>query len=485
MRSTKKKPGLCPRPFIFRWWGALIVLWIFAGGSMSAQVRAAEVDGPLRVLANDILEYGKEHNWENIGVLNFRVKVGKNDESWFIGRLSSTMAIRMENVLILESADNSTIGITRGAGQTAVDKFKNLEIDYTKPEGRKKLFEIPYPLAWQVEGDGGIKRKEGKVSAFITGLVEVSQDFRTMVVNLEVIESKKNGDTEIRSLPIPMDDAPHVLMKYKADPNVAKFTVNIDPAILDEMEVPFGVKARKTDLTPDLQVPPPPPIIKPNNTANNPPSLPVDTFLEFQIKYVSPNGFVRDTKKTSANNSGTNLVKIQSPNEKEKVIFHLKNIHPKGEKIAVVILVNGINTIGEEKNRHPREYSRWILSPNIKYVVNGFYKEEQKKDKLKEFQVTNEKQARKFLQDQTKNIGKISVYVFQAGKPEDKVYAIPSTQTMAAKLTDLKTILMTAPPKAKGVIVPGNVKWSKLQRGSITNPHLVAYETIVYFSKGN
>ncbi len=430
-----------------------------------SSVRAAEIDTPLKPLAADILLYAqhKDRGWKNIGVLNFRVKVGGGKESWNVGRLNTIMAVRLENALILQNSSDSPIGITRNAGEAAIKQFG--KIDYMTPQGRKKLLKGRYPLAW---GNAKVK-----VDAFLTGVVEVSNDYKTVVVKLEVFDQ---NNMKLRPLPVPLTGPPPVVGKYICSKEFACFKISSDRGILADLEVPFSLASRKTKLSLDTDLFTFPQKKKPGT--KTPAHVRLSKLLDFRIHYSQPG---RETFRPVAvqqmkTAQGTMQYRAPTPTPKQKVRFTLE---AKEKSLGVVVLVNGLNTIGKEKLRAPQNYSRWILKPNVKYTLQGFYTTKG----VRFFEVRKQEEAPDQLMDQT-NLGKITIYVFRSGEKADENKTDMLWRPKKSSLRKLKSTLAAPAFNTRGVIVDTETEQPRdIKLEDFPNPQWFASKTITYFER--
>jgi len=67
---------------------------------------------------------------------------------------------------------------------------------------------------------------------------------------------------------------------------------------------------------------------------------------------------------------------LREPLENQIVRFHIERTDKAQGRLAILLLVNGVNSVFEEKERAPAEYTKWILSdkPGEKMVdVRGFF----------------------------------------------------------------------------------------------------------------
>src|SRR5262245_22479511 len=89
------------------------------------------------------------------------------------GPLNLTIADRLEIALVLANEFDKPLGIVHSAS-TVASRLKGAS--HLNPEGRRKLSEARYPLAW---GD-----EQVSPDAFLTGVVTVSSDLRKLTVDV-------------------------------------------------------------------------------------------------------------------------------------------------------------------------------------------------------------------------------------------------------------------------------------------------------------
>jgi hypothetical protein len=436
-------------PILQRPWMIPAVLTLTLAALLPQPASANSIDLKLKELAPAILEYCDAQGLRNVGILKFRVQVGDQKSSFQVGTMNSIMAIRLENALIFfndyvfEEPDQLR-GITRNASQHAVEQFGN--IDYLEPASRQKLLTGTYPLAWGKE--------KVKVDTFLTGTVSISADYTKTTVNLEIFDQ---ANAELRPLE---------LMKNKP----VSFTVHTDRVTLSDLNTSFFLANREPpsfqgDLDPEE-------FLKTLNL-NKQDELPYEEFLELKVYY-------NDQEVTIG--SKIEGFQVATPKDGQKIHLTLK---AKKEPIAVVLLVNGINTFNKETLREPEQYSRWVLQEVGKtYKIEGFYPSAKA---LEPFRVLAADQANNYsLADNTK-LGKIEVIVFRQSDKVVKQTKLDTTfrtetGTANSYMEAKRGLFQASPPVKQGIILPGKMETSDVQLTTFDNPVHSGYTAITYFT---
>ena len=114
---------------------------------------------------------------------------------------------------------------------------------------------------------------------------------------------------------------------------------------------------------------------------------------------------------------------VAEPKEGQKVTLKLEN---KGsEQMAVVLKVNGMNTIFQE-TQDPLNCTKWVLEPGKTYNIRGFYTGETG-DNLLPFKVLSDEESKAKAEEMKDNtaFGCVEIFVFRSGTgtgttPEDE-----------------------------------------------------------------
>jgi hypothetical protein len=427
---------------------------------LARPARADLIDEKMLQSAAEIMEHLQKQGHKNVAVLNFRVQLTGAKAPFAVGRLNSVMATRLENALILANEVERPVGITRGAGERAASRDK--KATYLTAEGRKKLFGQNYPLAWG--------EKEVTADALLTGEVRLSADLTRAAVTVEEwLPGKEKAAT------------------------LARFEVPTNRLLLADLNRPFFVSKRGLTKGVKVEEPDPDAVASAQNggkvvfaTAKDttpPADEDFDALLDFRATYG------KDEVKPGADQ------RMPAPREGQEVCITLE---AKKERLGVVLLVNGVNTLGEEgAEREPDQYSMWVLDPGKRYTIRGYYTMEGPKDAggkrktaLRPFRVLSDSESVVAeLADPSKR-GKVELILFR--EPDGELPAAgvrpASMRTVtgrAANLQDLKDRLLKAGTTraARGLLAPPAAQADS----TVTIPTvpfngvLAAYRCITYF----
>lgn len=342
-----------------------IAALLTSGLLLTAQsVRADAIDDALGQVngAKKILKHLQKQGYRNVGVLRFQVQRADGKPNFHAGHLNDVMATRLENALIIVQPldEAKLIGITRGATTVAAERIKGS--NYTTKEGRASLFAEKYPLAWG--------KKSVKVDAFVTGIVQVSPDYKTTRIVIQAFDSKNPSEVK----------------------EITTLEPNTDRAALRDMGESFVISKRSMFLfaskgvIPDSEV---------DNTVPDLVAKPGDNIEKIK-EYLDIEIVMGDGLEGAKilNPVPMNIVADGAGHAKIDGLIPGKNLVIKMKaktQLGVLLRVNGVNTINEERyeKNSPYEYSWWILEANKEYLVRGFAKRtEDGKATLKQFKVT-------------------------------------------------------------------------------------------------
>lgn len=427
-------PGTA-RPFV----AAVLVV-----AATAAAGRADELDEVLVKNARTVTDRLAASGYANVGVLKFEAQVGDNPVTMNLGRLNASMATRLENALIAAADPSAPIGVTRGASQVAA--LKNPTATYRTEAGRAALFAHSYPLAWG--------SKTVSVDAFLVGRVAFSADLAKATLSLQVFAAK--NPSVLTAIPL------------------VKPTVEVSRQMLADIDQPFGVRARG-GKTPELATQ----RGRDKNTDRRPGAAweTVDALVDLKVFY--------DDQPVVRGPNGH----LPPPAAGQKVHFTAK---VKGtDRLGLVLLVNGINTIDKEAGREPDRFTRWVLEPGPEkeYLVRGFYKN----DECEEFVAARPAEAAKALADLAtpEKVGELEVLVYREVKPGQSL-------TMDRLRTTFREYDGTAPTlrdaqneitknnqqvATRSVIIPGKKTDQKLKASEFEGV-LVAHVVLRYTPAG-
>ena len=460
-------------------------------------VQAGPIDDALLRRAPQLIRELKSKGYKNVGILKFRVEKGGKPATFHAGPLNNNMTLRLEECLIRANDENNPIGITQNASGVAAEA--DGQLSYLTIAGRQKLLTLSYLLAWGTE--------KVQVDAFLTGLVQISADFKTTVVKIQIFD-KTNPD--LRDL---------VQFEVQTDRNVLtdageSFAIT-DPKIVTRGELSGLAKAFESDAPPvekpKEKQPEAPPVEKPpvappeekktpeKGIAAAPTEVKADpatfkkatltgaTKVQLEIHYGDR---VVEPKLDPAN---PGELMLPAPATDEKVHFILRNLTT--ERVGVVLRVNGVNTLYKEQDdRDVRQYAKWILEPNKSYTVAGFYPDA---NSVEKFQIRPPDDTKREEMGNVANQGLIQLDYFQEGTPEEaeppavkrsvslrKLSHPDLAKDKPATLADLKARMRkmaSAPIQTRNLIVAGQKQSTELKESSFDHPVHTGSLTIRYY----
>lgn len=399
------------------------VLALAAWPALASPARADVIDKLLFKEIPSVVEQLQNLKCKNVAVFNFQVQAAKADAGHALGRLRTTLATRLENALIMAYDSERPLGVTRGAGEIAAQRDKGAT--YRTAAGLEKLFAGTYPLAWGKE--------QVKADALLTGVASLSPDLAEVTVTL------------------------HLYTPGQAKPReVAKVTAPTNRLLLADLGQTFHVRKRELTSRLPLETVDKDAIAAVEFTSTTAKPGARDSFdelLTWDVFY--------DNKKAKR---GPGLV-LETPREKQAVHFKMKS----KERVGVVLLVNGVNTLNKEADeREPDLYSMWVLEPGEEYVIRGYHTEKGRES----FEVLSAS-ASVLSELGNPKRGKVELFVFReaakpatpAKEPQEKVPGAAvrplnlRATPRAATPEDLKDAVWQAATTtvSRGIVRPGGV----------------------------
>jgi len=311
-------------------WLALAVVSTLA---VTRESRADHIDEALIKKAPELVKALESRGYHTPGVLKFLVKVGKAAPNSNIGAMNLVMATRLENALIHGSDSANPLTVVRNVTQVAAAANPRLTIQ--TPEGREALFKLKYPVAW---GD-----EKATADAILTGVVALSEDMRKATVTVDCFD--KSG---------------------KAPEQVLAFDVPTDRSILADCGRPFivkspGVKKRTIEEMNDAAA-------ESAAAATDGKSISQQAAGEVPIKFEIR--YNNQPQLIGQDPGSLGEMRVNPPKEGDKVQFVITNVTK--SKIALVVKVNGENTLGQEMVEDAA-CQKWVLDAGKTYSLKGFY----------------------------------------------------------------------------------------------------------------
>jgi serine/threonine-protein kinase len=304
-------------------------------GAMPTPAQGGPVFRAMLEKAPEILQFLRDHRYRRVGILRFGVqKDGKIADNAVA--LGLNLPRRLETALLLKCAvpEDNDLVLLNTTGQ----------VDPLTREGRALLFKPAYmPL--------GGKNDPGRADAFLTGQAEFSKNLRTITISISALDSQSNIET------------------------VTTFSTNNDLNTLVEAGESFqlavpatGLKRGRTFLDDDLDTVADEAIKEKKETpAGSHPLEGLPVLLEVHYKNLRTQ---QDKVMEVAVKEGEAVLREPTPDE--GVTFVLKRNDPSTARYGLVLMVNGVNTLYEER-LPPKQCTKWIMEPSTKPIrIEGF-----------------------------------------------------------------------------------------------------------------
>jgi hypothetical protein len=352
----------------------LTLLALLVPGAGAAEQQPLERE--LVRVARQVIKHCEEKGYKNVGVLKFKITKDGTNLSDNVGTLNVFLARRLEVALVLGDNPRKPIGIIDNATAVA---HRTKGANHLTKEGRLRLFEASYPLAWG--------RAEVKADAFVTGVAQVSKDLKTLTVQLLVFDKASNG-LEALGKEFVVANQPEQLGEMGES-----FTTRglFDDGKLDDeqkKEAALHKAAQLRNQEPEGGKAPPNPV----QDVKAPVTLEVRyDGRPVKIEVRAGKAFVPEAR------------------QRQRVELVLKRDNSR-ERYGVVLKINGENTI--EKQRLPDLLCRrWILEPGSGPMVIDGYQTIDNGKKLFRVLSVQESQAREM--DYGADVGTITLTVFR------------------------------------------------------------------------
>jgi hypothetical protein len=324
------------------------------------------LDEVLRTKAPDLLKQLKTKKFANVGVLKFLVKKGDAAPSDNVGELNLNLANRLEVALVLCNPDED-LGIIQHASRT-VSKENNVRANHLTREGRKAFFTGEYDLAWGP--------RKVMADAFVTGLVTIAKDLKRTTIRFQVFD--KEGAIRDVLDEVVLETSPRILTEagysYVLNPERNKEAFTAAKKDRGNRFPRAELVSKAVDPLENLVG-----INLPNKTTTPPAAAAPDPFKEGPVKLtIMYNGKPQSIEKGV----------VAEPKETDVVTFLVEN--PTKDTYAVLLKVNGVNTLFGETISDPRTCHKWILRPGEKQLVSGFQIDDKT---VNEFKVLSPKES--------------------------------------------------------------------------------------------
>jgi hypothetical protein len=395
---------------------------------IAAPVRAADLEGTLLDRAKGLVKHCQQNEYKKVGVLKFLVAMDGGEFSDNLGTVNTLLARRLEVALVLANDPRNPVELIEDASAVAA---RTPGANHRTPEGRRALFAAKYKLAW------GDPKARVSPDAFLTGLVSVSKDLKTLRITFLSFDRKSNS--------------------LKPVPGVPDAVVANRAAALGEMGESFTVRGAFDDGKVDVKP-------KGKNSApeakgkNDPPAdLPKDKdqpALQSAVNIRDQKGSKHPAVDPNAPVKLTVLyngqpVKIEvrggkafvpEPALGQRVEFVIAK-DATAQRYGIVLKVNGENTL--DKQRLPDARCRmWVLTkPGEAGTISGY---QLGTDRLETFRVLSAPESKAREVNYGADVGTLTLTVF----PEGKAIAPDLSEDAAEKTAVAKAELPADPSKS-------------------------------------
>ena len=282
-----------------------------------------------------------------VGILKFAVKhAGDERFASNLGLLNERITAKIENAVVLsnpadERSFSRKLAVARNASAVAA-RIPGITFPPNQ-QSRENLFSQTYPLVWKHQG-----KTEAKPDAFICGIGEISEDMRTIEIELWSFIKGQTEDIFRPAFKAPLDlsDLSHMGQDF-VNPAAESGTTSTDEAFASAgkiRELPAEQHPlQRTDLPVKLEI----------LYDDQPQPL---HFLSRRSDGVSRSGAY-----------------ICEPRAGQKVKFVLSRTQADDPKrYGVLLRVNGENTI-QRQRLSDRQSRIWILNPNnLTFALTGY-----------------------------------------------------------------------------------------------------------------
>jgi hypothetical protein len=313
-----------------------LVLLLALGGSYAAAADPESFDTAISKKAASIHALLKKKGYTNVGVLKFLVKQGDGKLSDDAGDLNLTLANKLETALVLANLDEK-FGIIDRASE-AVVKEKLTAANHRSDDGRKAFFTRQYELGWS--------RDKVTPAAFLTAVVAISPDLKTMTVQLQLFDATGKLEDLPDALAVATD--PEMLAQAGFSYSVPKAT---QKALVSGKAPPAAKMKEEAVETMKQQAAAP---VVPEKEEVFAPLA--DSPIQLTIMYNDEPVKVKNGV-------------VPEPKASDRISF--KIVNPGPGTYAAVLLVNGQNTLYNE-TLTPLACRKWVLEPGMEVTIRGF-----------------------------------------------------------------------------------------------------------------
>jgi hypothetical protein len=327
-----------------------------------SHARADAIDRMMVLDSDAIIQAIRGLGAKNVAVLKFEAKVGPAAPTFEAGTINVQMIRRIENLLVMTNdTKNPQLNLLVEAGRAAATLAHGTgpALTWKTPEGRKELFKLKLPLAWD-------ESQRFSPDAFVTGTVVASSDMKETRIVLRAFT--RQNPAELKTIGTIAGDGGSAKGQSRG--------IHTDRVMLASMGQSFVLSRRLRgrsfetgdDAAADVAA-------QLNQSGQQPtvsPDAPVklDILLGGQPVAVDPDPI----------SPGEGKVRLREGLAAGKELaFRVTNTGP--EPVGALLAVNGRNTAAMDNeditSKNRADCRTWVLKPGQSYTVRGFYTDAQ------------------------------------------------------------------------------------------------------------
>lgn len=370
-----------------------------------------EIQRGLLRAAPTVVQYLVDHNASTVGVLRFFLtqEGSKEKLTAAAGPINYRLAEDTEKALLFalarhENARGTAPRLIRNASKQVAQKAPDASV--FDAEKRSRLFAPDYDMAWG-------KPARAKAEMFLIGFVHLSANRKSMDVSLYALDSKAGAPAKVTSFQSPTSPA---------DLIDTGFTLRAisDSIVLGNVSVGDVETGARVDTTTNI-------VSKPLDGTDL-----QDAPIQLEILY---DGVPRPVQFHSGN------YLVEEPKDGQTVSFRLSRKDASAASYAVVLKVNGRNSIEEQTLSAP-QCRKWVLDAgDAPVTVDGFYHPPEfpgGRHRVLPFRVLSDQESQARELEFGPEVGQISLTIFKEG--QGSVPTTPPATTNRAEDTRVASI---------------------------------------------
>lgn len=364
-----------------------LLLCVVCSGLAQPVHAADELEKELISASKAVLKHARENGYKNIGVLKFAVKNHHDPTGGHDSALGRRLADKLEMALLLTVDVSDPIGIAKNASDTAATIAGASHLSPSQ-EAREKLFVKNYPMSWGSQ--------DQPIDAFYSGSAVLLKDLSKIVVGFRVLDAATGSLEWVPNLRLEVKPGIDELMDAGQSfttrgifdsaniklTNTERKEKAAEEATLTSLDVSDASDTQQTGSKHPLS---------PDNT---------DSPITFEVHY--------DNQPQKIRIEG-GLAFVAEPEEHQKVMFVIRRKGSARPRLAVVVKVNGENTL-RKQTLPDAKCGAWIFEPHMDvFGIKGYQMNQNEREP---FRVLSDSESIEKEIDYGSHAGAITVSVF-------------------------------------------------------------------------